>query len=65
LGRIEAVSQVRILIETTSIRRNDLKAGLQYARKHGEGAMSDLSGPPFRADHVGSLLRPPELLRAR
>jgi 5-methyltetrahydropteroyltriglutamate--homocysteine methyltransferase len=27
--------------------------------------MSDLSGPPFRADHVGSLLRPPELLSAR
>jgi len=27
--------------------------------------MNDLSGPPFRADHVGSLLRPPELLRAR
>ena len=27
--------------------------------------MSDLSGPPFRADHVGSLLRPAELLRAR
>ncbi|HKM68750.1 MAG TPA: 5-methyltetrahydropteroyltriglutamate--homocysteine S-methyltransferase [Stellaceae bacterium] len=27
--------------------------------------MSDISGPPFRADHVGSLLRPPELLRAR
>jgi 5-methyltetrahydropteroyltriglutamate--homocysteine methyltransferase len=23
------------------------------------------SGPPFRADHVGSLLRPPELLKAR
>ena len=23
------------------------------------------SGPPFRADHVGSLLRPPELLHAR
>jgi len=23
------------------------------------------SGPPFRADHVGSLLRPPELLQAR
>ena len=21
--------------------------------------------PPFRADHVGSLLRPPDLLRAR
>jgi 5-methyltetrahydropteroyltriglutamate--homocysteine methyltransferase len=27
--------------------------------------MSDVSGPPFRADHVGSLLRPPELLLAR
>ena len=27
--------------------------------------MSDLSGPPFRADHVGSLLRPPEVLRTR
>jgi len=27
--------------------------------------MSDMLGPPFRADHVGSLLRPPELLRAR
>jgi 5-methyltetrahydropteroyltriglutamate--homocysteine methyltransferase len=25
----------------------------------------DRAGPPFRADHVGSLLRPPELLRAR
>src|SRR6202011_1456387 len=23
------------------------------------------SGPPFRADHVGSLLRPAELLKAR
>src|SRR5260370_10870213 len=28
-----------------------------------EGAV--MSGPPFRADHVGSLLRPAELLRAR
>ncbi|PRY47477.1 5-methyltetrahydropteroyltriglutamate--homocysteine methyltransferase [Geodermatophilus tzadiensis] len=27
--------------------------------------MSDASGPPFRADHVGSLLRPPALLEAR
>jgi 5-methyltetrahydropteroyltriglutamate--homocysteine methyltransferase len=27
--------------------------------------MSDLKKPPFRADHVGSLLRPPELLAAR
>jgi len=28
-------------------------------------AMSDAKTPPFRADHVGSLLRPPELLEAR
>ena len=27
--------------------------------------MTDNSGPPFRADHVGSLLRPAELLRVR
>ncbi len=27
--------------------------------------MSDMSGPPFRADHVGSLLQPAVLLRAR
>mgnify|MGYP006267048381 CR=1 FL=1 len=27
--------------------------------------MSQRTAPPFRADHVGSLLRPPELLAAR
>ena len=27
--------------------------------------MTDASGPPFRADHVGSLLRPKNLLEAR
>jgi 5-methyltetrahydropteroyltriglutamate--homocysteine methyltransferase len=27
--------------------------------------MSQRSGPPFRAEHIGSLLRPPELLGAR
>ncbi|HTV90027.1 MAG TPA: 5-methyltetrahydropteroyltriglutamate--homocysteine S-methyltransferase [Stellaceae bacterium] len=27
--------------------------------------MPETNAPPFRADHVGSLLRPPELLRAR
>jgi 5-methyltetrahydropteroyltriglutamate--homocysteine methyltransferase len=27
--------------------------------------MRPASGPPFRAEHIGSLLRPPELLRAR
>jgi 5-methyltetrahydropteroyltriglutamate--homocysteine methyltransferase len=29
------------------------------------GDMTDTSGPPFRADHVGSLLRPQALLEAR
>jgi 5-methyltetrahydropteroyltriglutamate--homocysteine methyltransferase len=27
--------------------------------------MAPRTAPPFRADHVGSLLRPPALLRAR
>jgi 5-methyltetrahydropteroyltriglutamate--homocysteine methyltransferase len=27
--------------------------------------MAQRDTPPFRADHVGSLLRPPELLQAR
>ena len=27
--------------------------------------MSPRSTPPFRADHVGSMLRPPQLLKAR
>jgi len=27
--------------------------------------MTDVTGPPFRADHVGSLLRPAQLLEAR
>ena len=27
--------------------------------------MSARTSPPFRADHVGSLLRPPRLLEAR
>ena len=31
----------------------------------GTGAVMKLTQPPFRADHVGSLLRPKELLRAR
>jgi len=30
-----------------------------------EVAMSHWSGPPFRVDHIGSLLHPPDLLRAR
>jgi len=27
--------------------------------------MAPRATPPFRADHVGSLLRPPEVLKAR
>jgi 5-methyltetrahydropteroyltriglutamate--homocysteine methyltransferase len=38
----------------------------QGARTPGYAAvMSARTTPPFRADHVGSLLRPPELLKAR
>jgi 5-methyltetrahydropteroyltriglutamate--homocysteine methyltransferase len=33
--------------------------------QHAAGTPGLESRPPFRADHVGSLLRPPELLRAR
>jgi len=35
---------------------------LQYPKEH---EMAVRETPPFRADHVGSLLRPPALLRAR
>jgi 5-methyltetrahydropteroyltriglutamate--homocysteine methyltransferase len=33
--------------------------------QHAAGGSRPATRPPFRADHVGSLLRPPELLRAR
>src|SRR6516225_8958990 len=40
--------------------------GHQDEQPHGAAATAWPYGrPPFRADHVGSLLRPPELLRAR
>jgi 5-methyltetrahydropteroyltriglutamate--homocysteine methyltransferase len=35
------------------------------AARSDRSAMTVRTTPPFRADHVGSLLRPPELLRAR
>src|SRR3954452_2659255 len=34
-------------------------------RRRRERPMSVRTSPPFRADHVGSLLRPPEVLKAR
>ena len=40
--------------------------GYQNEQPHSAAATGWPYGrPPFRADHVGSLLRPPELLRAR
>jgi 5-methyltetrahydropteroyltriglutamate--homocysteine methyltransferase len=42
--------------------RNTLRSS---ALRIEEAAMNLSPTPPFRADHVGSLLRPPELLRAR
>ena len=45
--------------------RNGMEAD-QNARSPSAAARARPPGrPPFRADHVGSLLRPPELLRAR
>src|ERR1700748_1848805 len=32
--------------------------------RHPESLMAQRTKPPFRADHVGSLLRPPELIEA-
>jgi 5-methyltetrahydropteroyltriglutamate--homocysteine methyltransferase len=37
----------------------------QSIDQHAAGGSRPATRPPFRADHVGSLLRPPELLRAR
>src|SRR5215470_10707913 len=40
--------------------------GYQNEQPRSAAATARPSGrPPFRADHVGSLLRPPQLLRAR
>jgi 5-methyltetrahydropteroyltriglutamate--homocysteine methyltransferase len=39
--------------------------GDQSAQQHSAVGTAWQRRPPFRADHVGSLLRPPELLRAR
>ena len=37
----------------------------ETAAKFGEDTMAQRTTAPFRADHVGSLLRPPELIEAR
>ena len=42
------------------------RAGAGLTRRPGAATMADMrTSPPFRADHVGSLLRPPDLLTAR
>src|SRR4051794_729215 len=40
-------------------------AGLGDLKVASLSRMSARENPPYRADHVGSLLRPPELLKAR
>jgi hypothetical protein len=48
------------------LRKGSRMPGYQNEQPHATAATAWPSGrPPFRADHVGSLLRPPELLRAR
>src|SRR5499426_3185925 len=44
--------------------RSSLAAPLRLLWRRGVILMTE-KNPPFRADHVGSLLRPPELLRTR
>jgi 5-methyltetrahydropteroyltriglutamate--homocysteine methyltransferase len=43
---------------------NQAVAALNATAREADGDVT-MPNPPFRADHVGSLLRPPELLRAR
>ena len=51
------------------LQRRDLEGHVGDGQTQAEAGtvpgMSDRTTPPFRADHVGSLLRPPELLQAR
>src|SRR3712207_3530126 len=49
---------------TGSDHRRGVGAATHRARGQARD-MTDTSGPPFRADHVGSLLRPQDLLEAR
>src|SRR5512145_3554896 len=48
-----------------AVRRRSRPGGADKANMMEEHAMSARTVPPFRADHVGSLLRPRELLQAR
>src|SRR4051794_10748820 len=61
-----AVSMVELIV---SLQARDLAASsrttIRCAAGRRIGSMSKRTVPPFRADHVGSLLRPPELLAAR
>ena len=61
--RVRRVSEAQpAVVPRTDVR---LCCAHRPTRYKEEAAMSEVSGPPFRADHVGSLLRPAELLRAR
>src|SRR5512132_549523 len=52
--------------ERDLLRRSCCQRRLQSVQRGHEGRdMSKRTTPPYRADHVGSLLRPPELLQAR
>ena len=49
----------------TELERGAGAAVLPHPRTNWRQQLMPLTQPPFRADHVGSLLRPPELTRAR
>ena len=42
-----------------------MPAALPIFERPSRGVMTERTTPPFRADHVGSFLRPPELMEAR
>src|SRR5215831_4581008 len=52
-------------ILSTILRKRERMAGNHSPQPDSVGTQWPAGRPPFRADHVGSLLRPPELLAAR
>src|SRR5580698_7329460 len=61
--RIECVKRIQF-VRFASVTKVTSAWGHAVSRRILE-SMVQTKTPPFRADHVGSLLRPPELLKAR
>src|SRR5215469_11583543 len=64
-GPVEWSAQPRIVRKCPRIMCTTVRAGAEVIKPRSM-LMTDTSArPPFRADHVGSLLRPQEVLQAR